>query len=72
MTRKQVGLTLVAMVVLAGLIFFLPRLFTRNADLRSRVAAPLNLPKDQAADFFITVPCFELVHRFGVVDRHIE
>jgi hypothetical protein len=56
MTRKQVGLTLVAMVVLAALVFFLPRLFTRNADLRSSLAAALNLPKDRAADFFINLP----------------
>ncbi|MGD0832692.1 MAG: hypothetical protein ABR907_17295 [Terracidiphilus sp.] len=56
MTRKQIGLTLIAMVVLAALVFFLPRLFTRNADLRSRLAAALNLPKDRAADFFINLP----------------
>jgi DNA invertase Pin-like site-specific DNA recombinase len=52
MTRKQVGLTLVAMVVLPSLVFLLPRMFTRNADLRSRLAAALNLPKDRAADFY--------------------
>jgi hypothetical protein len=56
MTRKQVGLMLVAMVVLGALVFFLPRLFARNADLRSRLAAALNLPKDRAADFFINLP----------------
>jgi hypothetical protein len=56
MTRKQVGLTLIAMVVLAALIFFLPRLFTRNTDLRSRLATALNRPKDRAANFFINLP----------------
>ncbi|RSL18603.1 hypothetical protein EDE15_4193 [Edaphobacter aggregans] len=56
MTRKQVGLTLIAMVVLTALVFFLPGLFTRNADLRSSLAAALNLPKGRAADFFINLP----------------
>jgi hypothetical protein len=56
MTRKKVGLTLVAILVLTALVFFLPRLSTRNADLRSRLAAALNLPKDRAADFFINLP----------------
>jgi hypothetical protein len=56
MTRKQVGLTLIALVVLAALVFFLPRLFTRNADLRSSLATALNVPKDRAADFFINLP----------------
>ncbi len=56
MTRKQVGLTLLAMVALGALVFLLPRLFTRNADLRSRLEVALNLPKDRAADFFINLP----------------
>jgi uncharacterized membrane protein len=56
MTRKQVGLTLIAVVVLAALVFFLPRLFVRDADLRSCLASALNLPKDRAADFFINLP----------------
>jgi len=56
MSRKQVGLTLAAVVVLAALVFFLPRLFTRNADLRTRLAAALNLPKERASDFFINLP----------------
>jgi hypothetical protein len=56
MTRKQIGLTLVAVVALAALVFLLPRLFTRNADLRSRLAAALNLPKGRAADFYINLP----------------
>jgi hypothetical protein len=56
MTRKQVGLTLIAVVVLAALVFFLPRLFVPDADLRSSLASALNLPKDRAADFFINLP----------------
>ena len=56
MSRKQVGLTLAAVVVLAALVFFLPRLFTRNTDLRTRLAAALNLPQERAADFFINLP----------------
>jgi hypothetical protein len=56
MSRKQVGLTLAAAVVLAALVFLLPRLFTGHADLRTRLAASLNLPKERAADFFINVP----------------
>ncbi|MBB6144338.1 hypothetical protein HNQ77_002290 [Silvibacterium bohemicum] len=56
MSRKQVGLTLAAVVVLAALVFFLPRLFTRHADLRTRLASALNLPKERAADFFINLP----------------
>jgi hypothetical protein len=56
MSRKQVGLTLAATVALAALVFFLPRLFTRNADLRTRLAVALNLPKERAADFFINLP----------------
>src|ERR1700728_689542 len=56
MKRKQVVLTLGAMVVIAALVFIVPRLFTRNADLRSRLADALNLPKERAADFFINLP----------------
>jgi hypothetical protein len=56
MSRKQVGLTLAAVVVLAALVFFLPRLFTGHTDLRTRLAAALNLPRERAADFFINLP----------------
>ena len=56
MSRKQVGVTLAAVVVLAALVFLLPRLLTRHADLRTRLASALNLPKERAADFFINLP----------------
>lgn len=56
MTRKQVSLTVAAMIGLAALVYLVPRLFVRNADLRSRLAAALNLPKARAADFFINLP----------------
>lgn len=56
MTRKQVSLTVAALIALAALVFFLPRLFVRNADLRSRLAAALSLPKARAADFFLNLP----------------
>jgi hypothetical protein len=56
MSRKQVGVTLAAVVVLAALVFLLPRLLIRHADLRTRLASALNLPKERAADFFINLP----------------
>jgi hypothetical protein len=56
MTRNNVSLTLAAMIALAALVFFLPRLFVRNADVRSHLATALNLPNARAADFFINLP----------------
>ena len=56
MKRKQIALALAGAVTIAALVFVLPRLATRNADLRSRLAAALNLPNNRAAVFFINLP----------------
>lgn len=56
MTRKQVILTLAAIAALPALVFILARLLPRKADLRSSLAAALNLRHDSAAYFFINLP----------------